>query len=69
MSLDDIEDNAGERTRPRVPFSAPRRESSRKMRDDEGAIASTRGRVRSPECGEASVNLSAVIDLTYAVGG
>jgi hypothetical protein len=45
---------SGERTRPRVPVSAPSPKQSfcdavnEKVRDDEGVIASTRGRVRSP---------------------
>jgi hypothetical protein len=52
--------NSGERTRPRVLFAAPSRQNFSlsptqwavgpgKVRDGEGALASTRGRVRSPE--------------------
>src|SRR5262249_2688309 len=38
-------------TPPRVFFLAPRQKTSRKVCDGEGAIASTRGRMRSPEKG------------------
>jgi len=46
--------SSGERTRPRVPLSAPSPKQSfcgafnEKARNDEGVIASTRGRVPSP---------------------
>ncbi len=45
----------GDRTRPRVLISAPspksifREDAREKVRDAEGVMASTRGRVRSPE--------------------
>src|SRR6266481_4210451 len=39
----DLSLQSGERTRPRVPFAAPSRQSGEEVREGEGAFASTRG--------------------------
>src|SRR5213075_2425862 len=59
---------SGERTRPRVLFSAPRRKSSGKVRDDEGVIASARGRMRSPELSSMSRRFITLILVLLAFG-